>query len=160
MEGGRLRPDRFQTWVLSNRQKYRKPSPNLSVLASKRCLLIRHLPNNVTLREVYLQACKSWRLNVKLQAVAGLTFEISLSLPLSSSFFAPKSLNPVPYARWRAWRRSRVSILTELLSIRIWCVLSICHFSLSVDSHGILECYHTHSLHVKSSFFVLPLAIL
>jgi hypothetical protein len=37
------------------RQKYKKPSPNLSVLASKRSLLIRHLPNNITLREVYLQ---------------------------------------------------------------------------------------------------------
>ena len=56
MEGGRLRSDRFQTWVSSIRHKFKKPSPNLSVLASRRCLLIRHLPNNVSLREVYLQA--------------------------------------------------------------------------------------------------------
>ena len=52
---GRLRTDRFKNWVLGIRKKYRKPSPNLSVFASKRSLLIRHLPNNITLREVFLQ---------------------------------------------------------------------------------------------------------
>ena len=52
---GRLRTDHFKNWVSGNRQRYRKPSPNLSVLASKRCVLIRHLPNNITLREVFLQ---------------------------------------------------------------------------------------------------------
>lgn len=52
---GRLRTDHFKNWVSGNQQRYRKPSPNLSVLASKRCVLIRHLPNNITLREVFLQ---------------------------------------------------------------------------------------------------------
>ena len=52
---GRLRTDHFKNWVSGNQQRYRKPSPNLSVFASKRCVLIRHLPNNIILREVFLQ---------------------------------------------------------------------------------------------------------
>ncbi len=51
-----MRSNRFQSWVSTVRQKYRKPSPDLSVLASRRCVLIFSLPNNRSLEEVYLQA--------------------------------------------------------------------------------------------------------
>ena len=48
---------RFQNWVTLVRLKYKKPCKNLSVLASRRSVLFKSLPNNASLKELYFQAC-------------------------------------------------------------------------------------------------------
>ena len=48
---------RFQNWVTLVKLKYKKPCKNLSVLASRSCVLFKSLPNNASLKELYFQAC-------------------------------------------------------------------------------------------------------
>jgi hypothetical protein len=57
MEDDSIKDTRFKVWLTLVRHKFKRPCVNLSNKASKRCVLVRSIPNNTSLKELYFKAC-------------------------------------------------------------------------------------------------------